>query len=117
VSSGNSAPPLPEILAPGITKVDIRKVRNFSLGSIPRCEREIEGWEDKETDVALGGTAVELLHLRAWDTLVIVSGDTDLASSIRAAKRLFPESQVWVGFPHGMRPATSPVESLRSCQS
>jgi uncharacterized LabA/DUF88 family protein len=66
----------------------------------PHCGREIERWEEKETDVALGVTAVELLHLRACDTLVIVSGDTDLAPAIRAAKRLFLESQVCVAFPH-----------------
>jgi uncharacterized LabA/DUF88 family protein len=70
------------------------------ISTCPHCGREIERWEEKETDVALGVTAAELLHLRACDTLVIVSGDTDLAPAIRAAKRLFPESQVCVAFPH-----------------
>ena len=42
----------------------------------------------------------ELLHLQACDTLVVVSGDTDFAPAMRAAKRLFPEVQVSVAFPH-----------------
>jgi hypothetical protein len=43
----------------------------------PHCGREIERWEEKETAVSLGLTAVEFLHLRACDTLVIVFGDTE----------------------------------------
>lgn len=68
--------------------------------SCPHCGKAIVRFEEKESDVALGVTAVELLYLKACDTLVIVSGDTDLAPAIRAAKRLFPESRVCVAFPH-----------------
>ena len=35
------------------------------------------------------------------DTAVIVSGDTDLATAINAAKRLFPGKRVGVVFPYG----------------
>ena len=63
-------------------------------------EEEIERFEEKETDVALGVKAMELLHLNACDTLVIVSGDTDFAPAIRTAKRVFPAVQVCVAFPH-----------------
>jgi uncharacterized LabA/DUF88 family protein len=66
----------------------------------PHCGRGIERFEEKETDVALGVKAIELLHLDACDTLVIVSGDTDFAPALRAAKRLFPAVQVCVAFPH-----------------
>jgi hypothetical protein len=55
--------------------------------------------EEKETDVALGVKALELLHLWACDTLVIVSGDTDFTPALRTAKRLFPEVNVCVAFP------------------
>ena len=68
--------------------------------SCPHCGRGIERFEEKETDVALGVKAIELLHLNACDTLVIVSGDTDFAPAMRTAKRLFPEVQVCVAFPH-----------------
>jgi uncharacterized LabA/DUF88 family protein len=66
----------------------------------PHCGRGIERFEEKETDVALGVKAIELLHLDACDTLVVVSGDTDFAPAVRAAKRLFPAVQVCVAFPH-----------------
>lgn len=45
------------------------------------CGREIERFEEKETDVALGVKAIELLHLRACDALVIVSGQLSAAFS------------------------------------
>jgi len=64
------------------------------------CGRWIERHEEKETDVSLGVMAIELLHLEACDTLVIVSGDTDFAPAIRASKRLFPAAQICVAFPH-----------------
>lgn len=66
----------------------------------PHCGEEINRYEEKETDVALGVKAMELLHLQTCDTLVIVSGDTDFAPAMRAAKRLFPAVQVCVAFPH-----------------
>jgi uncharacterized LabA/DUF88 family protein len=69
--------------------------------SCPRCGAEFNRHEEKETDVALGVKAIELLHLRACDTLVIVSGDTDFAPAIRTAKRLFSQAKVAVAFPHG----------------
>ena len=68
--------------------------------SCPHCRKEIDRYEEKETDVALGVKAMELLYLGTCDTLVIVSGDTDFAPAMRAAKRLFPAVQVCVAFPH-----------------
>lgn len=37
------------------------------------------------------------------DIPVIVSGDTDLATALRAAKRLFPTKKLGVGFPYKRR--------------
>ncbi len=66
----------------------------------PHCRKELDRFEEQETDVALGVKAMELLHLGTCDTLVVVSGDTDFAPAMRTAKRLFPAVQVWVAFPH-----------------
>ncbi|MFC1660799.1 NYN domain-containing protein [Gemmatimonadota bacterium] len=66
----------------------------------PHCGKRIERYEEKETDVALGMKAMELLHLGACDTLVFVSGDTDFAPALRTAKRLFPANRLCVAFPH-----------------
>ena len=65
-----------------------------------RCGARFELREEKETDVALGVKTIELLHLNACDTLVIVSGDTDFVPAIRTSKRLFPAAQICVAFPH-----------------
>jgi len=77
-------------------------IADFKRKSItcPHCGEGINRFEEKETDVALGVKAIELLHLKACDTLVIVSGDTDFAPAMRTAKRLFPAVQVCVAFPH-----------------
>ena len=65
-----------------------------------RCGADFEVREEKETDVALGVKAIELLHLGRCDTVVFVSGDTEFAPAIRTSKRLFPAVQVCVAFPH-----------------
>lgn len=43
---------------------------------------------------------MELLHLGSCDTVVLVTGDTDLAPAVRTAQRLFPAQQVLFGFPY-----------------
>ena len=75
---------------------------NFKRKSLTclHCREKIDRFEEKETDVALGVKAMELLHLGACDTLVIVSGDTDFAPAMRTVKRLFPAVQVCVAFPY-----------------
>jgi uncharacterized LabA/DUF88 family protein len=37
---------------------------------------------------------------KSCDIPVIISGDTDLATAIRTAKRLFPGIKIGVGFPY-----------------
>lgn len=34
------------------------------------------------------------------DTIVLVTGDTDLAPAVRACKRLFPSKLIFFGFPY-----------------
>jgi uncharacterized LabA/DUF88 family protein len=66
----------------------------------PHCRKKIIRHEEKETDVSVALKALEILHQDACDTLVLVSGDTDLAPAIRTAKRLFPDKQICIAFPH-----------------
>jgi uncharacterized LabA/DUF88 family protein len=67
----------------------------------PTCKVENPGHEEKETDVAIAVMLMELCIEDAFDTAVLVSGDTDLLPAIRTARRLYPDKQVWVAFPHG----------------
>ncbi len=45
--------------------------------------------EEKETDVAIAVKLLELCAVDACETVVIVTGDTDLAPAIRTAKVLW----------------------------
>lgn len=60
---------------------------------------EVRTHEEKETDVAMACKMLELLHLDAADTIVLVTGDTDLAPAIRTARTLFPARMVCIAFP------------------
>ena len=64
------------------------------------CRSSSQHFEEKETDVAMSTTLLEVLHLDAADTVVLVTGDTDLAPVVRTARRLFPASRIWFMFPY-----------------
>lgn len=65
-----------------------------------RCSRTFSKHEEKETDVSIGVKLVELFLTDQADTIVIVSGDTDLSPAIRTATRNFPEKHVCICFPY-----------------
>ncbi len=65
------------------------------------CGREFIRHEEKETDVAIAAKLLELCLLNACDTVVLVTGDTDLGPAVRTARRLVPAAKVWVAFPYG----------------
>jgi hypothetical protein len=43
---------------------------------------------------------VEIFHGDEADTVVLVTGDTDLAPAVRTTMRLFPMKQIVFGFPY-----------------
>jgi uncharacterized LabA/DUF88 family protein len=66
----------------------------------PTCGELITRFEEKETDVAPAAKLLELFHLDQSDTVVIMTGDTDLAPGVRATLRLFPNARVLFAFPY-----------------
>jgi len=84
------------------TGVDVRlgrfKARTLTC---PACGRRFTRFEEKETDVALGVRLVEAALLGAFDTLVLISGDSDLVPALAAARRLAPSRTLAVGLPFG----------------
>ena len=60
----------------------------------PVCGGRFFGWEEKETDVAIGATLLELVCKDRRETAVLVTGDTDLVPAIRAARRLDPTKRI-----------------------
>ncbi len=67
------------------------------------CGKRFSRYEEKETDVALAVKLVEVLAEDACDTVVLVTGDTDLAPALRTANRLFPSKSVAFAFPYGRK--------------
>ena len=60
----------------------------------PLCGTRYVRWEEKETDVAIGARLLELVCTEACDTVVLVTGDTDLVPAMRAARRLRPSTHL-----------------------
>ncbi len=85
--------------ATGIRLVMGRFKRKFVRCSA--CKADIPRHEEKESDVAIGVKVMELLHTDRADTLVLVTGDTDVAPAIRTAMSLFPTKQICVALPFG----------------
>jgi hypothetical protein len=72
------------------------------------CRRCGDQWmrpEEKETDVAIATTLLELLCADRFEVAMMVSGDTDLAPALRAANRLKPAKKVGFIFPYRRRNA------------
>jgi len=67
----------------------------------PACGHQLRRHEEKETDVAIAVKLLELVATNACDTVVIISGDTDLIPAIRTARTLRPGVKVCVAFPAG----------------
>ena len=59
--------------------------------------------EEKETDVAIASQLFEVLYKGICDSVVIITGDTDLAPAVKTAKKLFPNKYVIFAFPYNRK--------------
>ncbi len=69
----------------------------------PHCHQSITRYEEKETDVAISVKMLELFTLDMCDTVVLVTGDTDVVPAIHLAKKLFPQKTIGCAFPHSRK--------------
>ena len=67
------------------------------------CGAKITRHEEKETDVAIATRLLELVVNDACEAVVIVSGDSDLAPALRAARRCRADLRLLVCFPYHRR--------------
>lgn len=67
--------------------------------SCPSCHHRWKRHEEKETDVALGVKLMDSFARNEGDSVVLVTGDTDLIPAIRMTQALFPRCKVGVAFP------------------
>lgn len=64
------------------------------------CGKSIKRHEEKETDVAIASSLFEILYNDEADNIVIMSGDTDIAPSVRTAKKMYPTKLIGFAFPY-----------------
>jgi hypothetical protein len=64
------------------------------------CHQEDVRHEEKETDVAMAVQLLEVGHSGEADSVVLVTGDTDLAPAVRTCRRLFPGVFIYFAFPY-----------------
>ena len=65
------------------------------------CGAPVVRHEEKETDVAIAASMMVAFATDACDMAVLVTGDTDMAPAIRAARRAFVEKRIGILFPYG----------------
>ena len=56
--------------------------------------------EEKETDIAIAAKLFEVIFNNKCDTVVILTGDTDIIPAIKACKSLFPNKTILCAFPY-----------------
>lgn len=84
------------------TGVDVREAK-FKPKDVfcNRCQRFTKTQEEKETDVAIAAKLFDLLITDAADTVVLVSGDTDLVPAANTAARLYSPDHIRFILPYG----------------
>lgn len=66
----------------------------------PRCQMPVVRYEEKETDVAISVKLLDLCLTDACDSIVLVTGDTDIAPAVRTVQQLCPHKDVRFAFPY-----------------
>lgn len=61
---------------------------------------QFKGHKEKETDVAMASKLFEICYEDLADSVVLVTGDTDLAPAIRTCQRLFPRKTLIFALPY-----------------
>jgi len=65
----------------------------------PKCASYWTGYEEKETDVNIALTLLELSFQNAFDRALLVSNDSDLAPAVRKVLGRFPDKRITIVAP------------------
>lgn len=71
-----------------------------SLTVCKKCNQTFNRREEKETDVAMATRLLELLFLDKCDTIVLITGDTDIVPAVKTAKNIFPKKEIIFMMPY-----------------
>jgi len=66
----------------------------------PHCHKRVIRHEEKETDVAMATMVLGLFLEDRCDTVVLVTGDTDLIPAVKISNHLFPDRKIVFAFPY-----------------
>jgi uncharacterized LabA/DUF88 family protein len=83
------------------TEVTFGKFKNKQVLCKSDCKKTFSTWEEKQTDVNLAKSIIELAYLDAFDRAILISGDSDQIPAIKFVKEYFPEKQITVVVPIG----------------
>ncbi len=64
------------------------------------CHKTMIRHEEKETDVSIGLKLFELFYRDECETVILVTGDTDIAPAVRMVKKYYPAAEVGFLFPY-----------------
>lgn len=80
-------------------KVELHRFKK-SLTFCQKCNQTFNRREEKETDVAMATRLLELLFLDKCDTIVLVTGDTDIVPAVKTARNIFPQKEIVFMMPY-----------------
>ena len=67
------------------------------------CNRINKRHEEKETDVAIGVKLIEIVIKKECDSIVIISGDTDLSPAVKFIHKMYKGIKIYFIFPFGRK--------------
>ena len=80
----------------------------FHVAKVLRCHTCGATWqtyEEKMTDVNIAAELLGDAQDNSFDTAIVVSGDSDLVSAVRAVRKRYPDKRVVMAFPPGRQSA------------
>lgn len=89
-----------ECLSDTGVKIELAKFKRKPDRICTRCGKKHKQHEEKETDVAIATKLLELVYTNACETVLLVTGDTDLAPAVRAARRAPGNKDVRFALPY-----------------
>lgn len=80
-------------------KIELHRFKK-SLTVCKKCSQTFNRREEKETDVAMATRMLELLFLDECDTIVLVTGDTDIVPAVKTAQKIFTNKEIVFMMPY-----------------
>jgi uncharacterized LabA/DUF88 family protein len=69
----------------------------------PYCKRTFIQHVEKETDIAIASKLFEAASNNSCDTVILMSGDTDLSPAVKTCRRLYLGKEILFAFPLGRK--------------